>query len=73
MIRHLPDHHHHVGDPVLDLASDLKQTSNNINNISPAVSNVPDHLNDAPVIGDELLGRDTEGGVAYHGLDAPVQ
>ena len=31
------------------------------------------HLNDAPVIGDQLLGRDTEGGVANHGLDAPDQ
>ena len=25
MVRHLPDHHHHVGDPVLDLAPDLSR------------------------------------------------
>ena len=29
------------------------------------------HLNDPPVVGDELLGRNTEGGVAHHGLNAP--
>ena len=30
-------------------------------------------LNDAAVVGDELLGRNTEGGVADHRLDAAVQ
>ena len=52
MVRHLPDHHHHVGDPVLDLRS---------------------NLDDAAVIGDELLGRDAEGGVADDSLDTAVQ
>ena len=30
-------------------------------------------LDDAAVVGDELLGRHTEGGVADHRLDAAVQ